>query len=76
MGALSIGHTLFLLTLLVLLAVGVGVVFLISKPRSNPRPGYPPPNAMAPGWYPDNANPTLVRWFDGYRWTDYTQPRR
>ncbi|WP_245721294.1 DUF2510 domain-containing protein [Nocardia pseudovaccinii] len=21
---------------------------------------------MAPGWYPDHANPRLVRWFDGY----------
>ncbi|MFE9323586.1 DUF2510 domain-containing protein [Nocardia sp. NPDC052278] len=31
---------------------------------------------MAPGWYPDHANPGLVRWFDGYQWTNYTQPRQ
>src|SRR5690606_34130441 len=28
----------------------------------------------APGWYPDQANPHLVRWWDGYRWTSHTQP--
>ncbi|MBF6158158.1 DUF2510 domain-containing protein [Nocardia cyriacigeorgica] len=30
---------------------------------------------MAPGWYPDGSDPTRVRWFDGHRWTDRTQPR-
>lgn len=24
------------------------------------------------GWYPDQADPTLVRWFDGAIWTDQT----
>ena len=28
----------------------------------------------APGWYPDNSNPAIVRWWDGTRWTEHTQP--
>jgi seryl-tRNA synthetase len=27
-----------------------------------------------PGWYPDNYNPALVRWWDGMAWTQHTQP--
>lgn len=27
-----------------------------------------------PGWYPDQANPQLLRWWDGYAWTPHTQP--
>ncbi|GAA1239052.1 hypothetical protein GCM10009676_24570 [Prauserella halophila] len=27
-----------------------------------------------PGWYPDQADPRYLRWWDGYRWTPYTQP--
>jgi hypothetical protein len=30
----------------------------------------------APGWYPDNHDPALVRWWDGTRWTDYAEPAR
>ncbi len=26
------------------------------------------------GWYPDQADPALVRWFDGAAWTDQTSP--
>jgi Protein of unknown function (DUF2510) len=28
------------------------------------------------GWYPDMADLTLVRWFDGQQWTEHVQPRR
>lgn len=28
----------------------------------------------APGWYPDQTDPRFARWWDGYRWTPYTQP--
>ncbi|MGW4769959.1 DUF2510 domain-containing protein [Nocardia sp. NPDC004278] len=31
---------------------------------------------MAPGWYPDHSNPALLRWFDGYQWTNQTHPRQ
>lgn len=27
-----------------------------------------------PGWYPDQANPQLVRWWDGRMWTNHVQP--
>lgn len=32
---------------------------------------YPQP---PPGWYPDQANPQLVRWWDGRMWTNHVQP--
>ena len=30
----------------------------------------------SPGWYLDNRDPLLMRWWDGARWTDLTQPAR
>lgn len=27
---------------------------------------------IAPGWYPDNADPALQRWWDGTQWTTHT----
>jgi len=27
---------------------------------------------LAAGWYPDQLDPTLARWFDGQRWTEAT----
>ncbi len=32
----------------------------------------PPP----PGWYPDQADPRYVRWWDGRQWTPHVQPAR
>lgn len=28
----------------------------------------------APGWYPDQMNPQLLRWWDGRMWTQHAQP--
>ncbi|WP_408610770.1 DUF4041 domain-containing protein [Brevibacterium antiquum] len=33
-------------------------------------------SAPPPGWYVDPGNNTLVRWFDGVRWTPHAQPRQ
>lgn len=30
--------------------------------------------APVPGWYPEQSNPHLLRWWDGYAWTPHTQP--
>ncbi|MGY1730297.1 DUF2510 domain-containing protein [Geodermatophilus sp. SYSU D01045] len=40
-----------------------------------PPPPRPVPPAPPAGWYPDQQDPRLVRWFDGMRWTEHTQPR-
>ena len=32
-------------------------------------------SGLAPGWYPDQNDQTLMRYFDGRAWTSRTQPR-
>lgn len=76
MGAVSIWHILILLVLLAIVGGIVGVVFLAVRSSSRPRPGPLPTGTIAPGWYPDNADPALLRWFDGHQWTAQTQPRQ
>ena len=41
-----------------------------AAPAPQPIPQSPPA-----GWYPDQQDPQLVRWFDGVRWTGHTQQR-
>ena len=36
----------------------------------------PPTQGMAPGWYPDQQDPTQNRWFNGSEWTSATLPRQ
>jgi hypothetical protein len=31
-----------------------------------------PPNGLPPGWYPDQNDPSLLRYFDGHEWTSRT----
>jgi hypothetical protein len=33
-------------------------------------------SGLAPGWYPDQNDPDLMRYFDGRVWTAQTEPRR
>ena len=35
----------------------------------------PAAGAMPAGWYPDPEAPDVLRWWDGYRWTDDFAPR-
>ncbi len=43
-----------------------------------PTPALPPAPAVQgppPGWYEDNQDPTMLRWFDGSVWTEFRQPK-
>lgn len=35
-----------------------------------------PPQAQPAGWYPDQVDVRFVRYWDGLRWTEHTQPRQ
>ena len=39
----------------------------------HPTASFPPPGAA--DWYPDQYDPTLMRYFDGQNWTSMTKPR-
>lgn len=39
-------------------------------------PPQPVPVGPPPGWYPDQQDQALVRWYDGTAWTGFTQPRQ
>lgn len=59
-------------------AIVSGIVVLVqrnptshvsSQRQSSQAPG------LAPGWYPDQSDPNLRRYFDGRTWTSGTAPR-
>ena len=37
-------------------------------------PPAPAPQLPPAGWYPDQRDASIARWFDGTQWTDFTQP--
>lgn len=73
------------LTSVILLAIFVGVpvaiVVLVIRAliRVGDKPPPPvqflaPPTGLGAGWYPDQQNPALIRWYDGSQWTHHVQP--
>ena len=82
----SLNSLIGLLVLILIIAVVVVVVRAVltsSTPPSEPpvvhqRPVVQQPietSGLAPGWYPDQNDPNLVRYFDGRVWSSTTQPR-
>jgi hypothetical protein len=43
--------------------------------QAAPAAQLPAPQSPPAGWYPDQVDQSLVRWFDGTQWTEFTQPR-
>lgn len=68
----------WLILLGVIGAVVSGIVVLVQRTSTSPpRPlgGPAARQGMAPGWYPDQQDPKLQRYFDGQNWTSGTAPR-
>jgi hypothetical protein len=53
-----------------------GIVVLVQRSsRTAPSSTPLPRQDRAPGWYPDQLDPKLQRYFDGRNWTSGTAPR-
>jgi ABC-type multidrug transport system permease subunit len=63
--------------LLALAGVLVSVIVVLVQRSSPPSsPPSTPSMGLAPGWYPDQSDPNLMRYFDGRTWTSGTAPRK
>jgi len=83
----SLNSLIWLLILILIIAAVVLVVRAVLAPRASElhsersvvqQPVMQQPVAtsgLAPGWYPDQNDPNLMRYFDGRVWTSQTQPR-
>ncbi|HZA08749.1 DUF2510 domain-containing protein [Mycobacterium sp.] len=83
----SLNSLIWLLILILVIAAIVTVVRAVLAPRAEEpyrerrvaqRPVVQQPMAtsgLAPGWYPDQNDATLMRYFDGRGWTSSTEPR-
>ena len=49
---------------------------LVVKPAPLPSQRRAPGVLMPAGWYPDQQDPSQVRWFNGSEWTAATLPRQ
>lgn len=71
----------WILILVVIVAVILAVVRAVG-PRSSTvveeqpvaRQAPPAAGGLTPGWYPDQNDPSLMRYYDGRVWTAQTQP--
>jgi hypothetical protein len=71
----------WILILVVIIAVILAVVRAVARPRSSTvveqpvaRQAPPAAGGLTPGWYPDQNDPSLMRYYDGRVWTAQTQP--
>jgi hypothetical protein len=83
----SINSLIGILILLLIIAAVVLVVRAVMAPRVEPPHSEPPivqqpvvqqapaTSGLEPGWYPDQNDSNLTRYFDGREWTSKTQPR-
>ncbi|MGE5696437.1 MAG: DUF2510 domain-containing protein [Candidatus Sericytochromatia bacterium] len=75
----------FLVWILILIVIVAAVIAIV---RTFARPGGatvveqpvvhqvpPATGGLSPGWYPDQNDPGLMRYYDGRVWTAQTQPR-
>jgi hypothetical protein len=69
-----------IILVVVLVWAVVKIVQALSRPKAT-RQNDPPVHVVAPatdltpGWYPDQHDLNLMRYFDGRAWTTATQPR-
>ena len=86
----AINSLVWILVLIAIVAVVIAVVRAMSGPRAErpvveqpviqqqPQPvaQQPAPSSgLTPGWYPDQQDMNMVRYYDGRVWTAQTQPR-
>lgn len=58
--------------LAVVRAVGARSSTVVEQPVARQAP--PAAGGLTPGWYPDQNDPSLMRYYDGRVWTAQTQP--
>lgn len=65
---------------ILLLILGTMAAVLVTKSRGNARKldamPQPTDGTRGPGWYPDPADPNLMRYYDGRAWTSETMDRK
>ncbi|MGN6334468.1 DUF2510 domain-containing protein [Mycobacterium sp.] len=84
----AVNSLIWILVIIAIVAVVIAVVRALSGPRAErpmERPVVEQPvvqqqpvatSGLAPGWYPDQQDPSLMRYYDGRVWTAQTEPRR
>lgn len=83
----AINSLIWILVLIAIVAVVIAVVRAASRPRAERPVERPvveqpvvqqqpvPSSGLMPGWYPDQQNMNMMRYYDGRVWTAQTQPR-